>query len=162
MKKLVLIIALFAQILPAQQSNLTIDLQPVAKSGINWETTMTLDAQNGMENGFLVEIPAGIKMVPLSVEINQNEMLLQNIMATPSKESVISWDISEEGLVFFFQNGQLSPGDKIVIRTMTTQIRKRVDENPTINIRTVRINNQDIQISEDIKTSSIVELKIEN
>ena len=162
MKRLVLMIALFAQILPAQQNSLTVDLQAVTGSSVNWETTISLDAQNGMENGVLIEIPAGLKMAPLNARINEAEMFLQNINETPSKESVVCWDLSAEGIILFFRDGQFNSGDQIVIKTMTTQIKKRIAENPTITIRTVQKNNQDIQISEDIKASSIVKLKIEN
>jgi hypothetical protein len=75
---------------------------------------------------------------------------------------VICWDLSPEGVIFFFQDGQINTGDRIVIKTMTTQIKKHIDENPTINIRTVQKNNQDIEISEDIKASTIIKLNIEN
>ena len=78
LKRLVLITAVFSQIVFAQQNNLSVDVQPVSDSTINWETTLTLDAQIGMENGLLIEIPSGLKMVLLSVRINQNEMFLQN------------------------------------------------------------------------------------
>ena len=89
-------------------------------------------------------------------------MFLQNKNETPSQETVICWDLSAEGIVLFFQNGQFNSGDRLVIKTMTSQIKKRIADNPTINIRTVIDNNQNLQYSDDIKTSSGLELKIEN
>jgi hypothetical protein len=161
MKKLVLITVLFSQILFAQQNELAVDLKPVAESDINWETTLTLDAQSGMESGLLIEVPAGIKMVPLNVRINDKDLYLQNKGETPSIDSAINWELSAEGVTLFFAQGQYNSGDRLVLKTMTSQIKKTVTENPTINIRTI-VNKQDLQFSEDVKTSSILQLKIEN
>ena len=78
MKKLVLFTALFSQILFAQQNDLAIDLQPVADSAVNWETTISLDGQSGMENGLLIELPSGIRMAPVNATINDDQLFLQN------------------------------------------------------------------------------------
>ena len=160
--KLVLITAVFSQIVFAQQNDLSVDVQPVLDSNINWETTITLDAQNGMENGLLIEIPSGLKMVLLSVRINQNEMFLQNTNETSSIESVISWDLSPEGVILLFQDGQFTTGDRIVMKTMTTRIKKNLKDNAVINIRSIQNVNQTIQYSEDVKSSANLSLKIEN
>jgi hypothetical protein len=162
MKKLVLLTAFLSQILFAQQNDLAIDLQPVSGSNINWETTLTLDAQSGMENGLLIELPAGIKMVPVIARINADDMYLQNKSETPSIEKLICWDLTAEGVVLYFQDGQFNSGDRLVIKTMTSQIKKQAAENPTINIRTIVNRDQELQFSADIKTSSIMQLKIEN
>ena len=161
-KKLVLITAVFSQIVFAQQNDLSIDVQPVSDSNINWETTLTLDAQSGMENGLLIEIPSGLKMVLLSVRINQNEMFLQNTNETSSIESVISWDLSPEGVILLFQDGQFTTGDRIVMKTMTTRIKKNLKDNAVINIRSIQNVNQTIQYSEDVKSSANLVLKIED
>ena len=96
LKKLLLIMAIFSQIVIAQENNLTIDMKPVAESNINWETTLILNGQNGMGKGVLIEIPSGLKMVPLSARINQTEMFLHNTNEMPAEASVISWDLSPE------------------------------------------------------------------
>jgi len=161
-KKLVLITAVFSQFVFAQQNNLSVDVQPVSDSNINWETTLTLDARSGMENGLLIEIPSGLKMVLLSVRINQNEMFLQNTNETSSIESVISWDLSPEGVILLFQDGQFTTGDQIVMKTMTTRIKKNQKDDAVINIRSVQNVNETIQYSEDVKSSANLSLKIEN
>ena len=162
MTRVVLFTALISQILFAQQTMLSVDQQPVAESEINWETTLTLSVQNNMENGFLIEIPAEIKMVPLSARINQNDMLLQNTQEAPSSESVVCWDLSPEGINLFFQDGQLNTGDQIVVKTMTTQIKKARQPESVVNIRSLQKKDSGIQYSEDIKSSANLLLKIEN
>ena len=162
MKKIVLITAFFSQILFAQQNDLTIVTKPVTESNVNYETTLTVNAISGMENGFLIEIPAGMKMVPMNVIINQNELFLQNLNEIPSKETIVCWTLVPEGITLFFRDGQFSSGDQIVIKTMTTQLKKRFDENPTINIRTVQKNDSSIQYSEDIKSSANLLLKMKD
>ena len=162
MKKLVLFIALFAQTLLAQPGDLAINLQPVRDSAVNWEATLTLEAQNGMENGLLIELPAGVKMVPLSARLNETELFLQNLDQAPASESVVNWDLTDEGVVLFFAEGQYSPGDRLILKTMTTQIKKQIEDNQQINIRTVLNTGPDIQYSEDIKVSNVLSLRIEN
>ena len=161
MIKLVLLTAFFSQILFAQQNNLALDIQPVSESGVNWETTLTLDTQSGMENGLLIEVPAGIKMVPLTARINTDEMLLQNTSQIPSKDNVVSWELSDEGLILYFQDGQLNSGDQLVLKTMTSQIKKRIADKAMINVRTL-LDSQNLQFSEDIKASNSMSLKAEN
>ena len=162
MKKLLVFIALFSQILLAQQNDLAIDLQPVSQSEVNWETTLTLEGQSGMENGLLIELPAGIKMVPLSARLNENDLFLQNLDQTPARESVINWHLTEAGVVLFFAEGQYSSGDQLILKTLTTQIKKRIDDNQQINIRTIINSDTEIQFSSDVKTSSRLQLKNED
>jgi hypothetical protein len=162
MKKLVLFIALFSQMLFAQQNDLQVDLQPVSGSDVNWETTLTLDAEPGMENGLLVEIPAGIKMVPLSARLNDNIYYLQNKSELPENESVINWELSEEGIILFFPQGAYNAGDRLILKTMTTKIKKRLDDNQRINIRIIDNIIPEIQFSEDIKVSNSISLQTED
>lgn len=162
MKKLVVITALFSQILFAQQKNLTVQLQPVPKSAVNWETTLILEAQSGMENGLLIELPAGIKIVPVSVRLNDIDMYLQNVNEIPTNESVITWNLAEEGMVLLFSEGKFNPGDRLVLKTMMTKIKKQIEDSAQINIRTVVNSGPDIQFSEDIKISNGLSLKTEN
>jgi hypothetical protein len=161
-KKLILITTLFSTYLFAQQTNLTIEVQPVTDSGANWETTLSWSTQNAVETGVLFELPTGLKMVPLAVRINQNDMLLQNTSETPSDESVVSWDLSPQGIMLFFRPGQINSGDQIEVKTMSTLIKNHLDENPTITMRAVQKNNQDLQISETIESSANITLEIEN
>ena len=69
--KIVLIITLFSTYLFAQQTNLTIDVQPVTDSAANWETTMSCTMQNSVASGVLFELPTGIdleNLVPKAVD----------------------------------------------------------------------------------------------
>jgi hypothetical protein len=157
-----LITAIFSQIVIAQENNLTIDMKPVTDSNINWETTLILDAQNGMSNGVLIELPSGLKMVPLSARINQTEMLLQNTNEVPSIESVISWDLSSEGVILLFQDGQFNTGDRIEVKTMTTQIKRTAGEDIVVNFRSAEKNDSTIKYSEEVKSSANLLLKIED
>jgi len=134
-------------------------VQPVSDSNINWETTLTLDARSGMENGLLIEIPSGLKMVLLSV---QNEMFLQNTNETSSIESVISWDLSPEGVILLFQDGQFTAGDRIILKTMIKKKKKNLKDDAVINIRSIQNVNQTIQYSEDVKSSANLLLKNED
>jgi hypothetical protein len=157
-RKVVFLTAIFAQILFAQSNDLAVTLQPVSNSDVNWETTLTITGQSGLENGLLIELPAGVKMVPLNAQINQNTMFLQNINDVPTRESLICWNLNDDGLILFFSEGQFSSADQLVITTMTTQISKRIADNPTINIKAAQGNT----FSEEIKASTVLSLQSGN
>ena len=75
---------------------------------------------------------------------------------------MISWDLSPEGVILLFQDGQFTTGDRIVMKTMTTRIKKNQKDDAVINIRSVQNVNETIQYSEDVKSSANLSLKIEN
>ena len=73
----------------------------------------------------------------------------------------MSWELTQEGIVLRFQDGQYNQGDQLVLKLITSQIKKRLTENPVINIRLV-VNQETLEYSQDIKASNVLSLIAEN
>jgi hypothetical protein len=154
MKKIVLVSVLFAQILFAQPGDLSVNLIKISPSDINWEMTLTLNAPAGTQSGFLIEIPSTIKMVPLSVRINQTDLWLQNSDQVATSDSVVNWVFMPDGVSFLFREGQLTPGDPMVIKAMITKLKKRESSESVIKIRSLQNIESAGQISNEVITSA--------
>ena len=154
MKKIVWGSILFAQILFAQPGDLSVNLQKISPSDINWEITLTMNAPAGTQSGFLIEIPFNIKMVPLSVRINQADLWLQNAAQVSASDSVVHWVFMPDGVSFLFKEGQLTIGDQVVIKAMITLFKKRESSESVLKIRSVQNIESDSQISNEVITST--------
>ncbi len=154
MKKIVLVTVLLAQILFAQPGDLSVNLQQIPQSDINWEMILSLNAPAGTQSGFLIEIPSTIKMVPISVRINQSDLWLQNSEQVSASDSVVNWVFMPEGVSFLFKEGQLTTGDQMVIKAMITKLKKRESSESVLKIRPVQNIESDIQISNEVITSA--------
>ena len=78
MKRLIFFFCILPQLLLAQLSNLSIQINDIAASASNKELTAQLTATADIQAGFLISLPAEIKMIPLAIEINQNNLALLN------------------------------------------------------------------------------------
>ena len=154
MKKIVWVFVLFAQILFAQPGDLAVNLQPISPSDINWEMTLIMNAPAGTQSGFLIEIPPTIKMVPLSVRINQADLWLQNAAQVSASDSVVSWVFMPDGVSFLFKEGQLTIGDQVVIKAMISKFRKGEGSESVLKIRSLQNIESDSQISNEVITST--------
>ena len=154
MKKIVLITLFFAQILVAQPGDLSIDLQQISQSDINWEMILTMNAPAGTQSGFMIQMPASIKMVPVSVRINQADWWLLNTAQVSESDSVVSWVFMPDGVSFLFRDGQLVIGDEIEIKAVITMLQKTEISESAIRIRAVQAIEADIQVSDEVITST--------
>jgi hypothetical protein len=134
-KTILLLVGLFAQIVYGQTENLQIRTESEAGNTINWQTTVTVTVPSGIRNSFLLELPAGLLMIPVSVTQNDRSLWLQNSGQPAAIDSAVSWQTTDQGLVFLFRDGQLNNGERLQITTMTTLSGKRPDAQAVISLR---------------------------
>jgi len=135
MKTILLLGGLLAQIVYGQSENLQIQVKPVAENDVSWETTLTITLPAAMLNGFLLELPAGVQMIPISVTENTRPLWLQNSSQPAVIDSVVSWQTTTQGPVFMFRDGQAGSRDQLQIVTMTTLSGKRPGPQALISLR---------------------------
>ena len=134
MKKIITIIVLSFQFLFAQQNMMTISTAKNSGSEIDWETTITINVTDEIQTGFRLSLPAALRLIPLSVQIDQKNLWLQNATVVSGVDSVVSWSLLTDGVVFQFNPDQLRPGDQLTIKTMTTLVRKGLTPDAAINL----------------------------
>ena len=135
MKTILLFMGLLAQIVYGQSENLQIQTKPAAENDVSWETTLTITLPAAIQNGFLLELPAGLQMIPISVTENTRPLWLQNSDQPAAVDSVVSWQTTARGTVFMFRAGQTVSGDRLQIVAMTTLSGKRPDPQALIGLR---------------------------
>ena len=134
MKKIITIIALSFQFLFAQQNMMTISTAKNSGSEVDWETTITINVTDEIQTGFRLSMPAALRLIPLSVQIDQKNLWLQNATVVSGVDSVVSWSLLTDGVVFQFKTDQLRYGDQITKKTMTTIFRKDLTPESVIAI----------------------------
>ncbi len=113
---LFLIMTIFwATLLPAQTGEISTVLNRMSDSTPDWELNLTVNLNFESVNGLSFQLPAGISVIPVSIQLNGREVWLQNKLAVPDRDSVITWDFTSQGLSFFFRNGLLKNGDVLAI-----------------------------------------------
>jgi len=135
MKTILLYVGLFAQIVYSQSENLQINTEPAGENGVNWNTTVTITVPAAVQDGFLLELPSGLMMIPVSVTQNSRSLWLQNTDRPAAIDSVASWQTTARGPAFLFRDGQLRSGDRLQIVTMTALSGKRPDPQAEISLR---------------------------
>ncbi len=144
MKKIIVLIAFSAHFLFAQQNIMQMSAEKKTGSEANWETTIIIDIIDDIGTGFSLSLPNGLRLIPLSVAINQSQLWLQNSESVAEVDSVVSWSFSDDGLVFGFNPNQLSSGDQVSIKAMTALNRKQLNAESAIGIFSLG-NEQAIQ-----------------
>ena len=134
MKKTIAIFVFSIQFLFAQQNLMTISTGQKSGSGVDWETTITINIADEIQAGFQLTLPAALRLIPLSVQINQKNLWLQNTTVVSAVDSVVSWNLLADGIVFQFNPDQLKSGDQLVITSMTVLRQKKINPESTIDI----------------------------
>ena len=136
----------------AQAQDLDLIFERQGDDNLNWEMTIIFTVTNATQSGMLVEIPEQIRVVPMNVQINQNDIWMQNSEQVPQIDSLTTWHSVDEGLIFLFRDGLLSSTDQLQMTCMATLLEKQIPSEAVIQIRSV-VNTNPIQISEQIIAS---------
>ena len=134
MKKTIAIIVFLIQFLFAQQNMMTISAEKKSGSEVDWETTITINVTDEIKAGFQLILPVDLRLIPLSVQINQKNLWLQNATVVSAVDSVVSWNLLADGVVFQFNPDQLKSGDQLTLKAMMVLVRKNIERNSTIDI----------------------------
>jgi hypothetical protein len=134
MKKTIAIILFSIQFIFAQQNMMTISAEKKTASKVDWETTITINVADEIRAGFQLTLPKALRLIPLSVRINQKNLWLQNARVVSDVDSVVSWNLLDDGIVFQFNSDQLRSGDQLTINSMTTVVRSDLNPESAIGI----------------------------
>ena len=70
----------------------------------NYEKNIPID------NGFYIDLPSGVKMVPSSINLSGTEFWLKKSNEIPTNLKVVHWDYDDDRIVFLFAGGVLETG----------------------------------------------------
>lgn len=147
--------------LPAQTDQLQVSVAPLSGSETDREMIIDWQASVQLSEGILIQLPQGVKAVPVSIRINDAEMWLKNGEAPPERDSVVVWQLNADGLVLLFDNGLLTNGDRLLIRSQAS-IPVAVPESNTIQIREVNVESDQLISGDQVLASGILQISQEN
>jgi hypothetical protein len=134
-KTVLAIFVIFAQIVLGQTGNLQITTQKITGNEVNWETMLSLNIPAQVQSGFVLELPAGVHLVPISIELNSRALWLQNGIQAADVDSVVTWSLGASRIFFLFSPGQLNSADRLEIKSIAALNAKRLAADNTFNLR---------------------------
>jgi len=137
----------WSTLLPAQTGDINTALNRMSDSSPDWELSLTINLNFEPANGLTFQLPAGIEIIPVSIRVNGKEMWMQNKLAVPNRDSVITWDFTAQGLSIFFRNGLLKNGDVLAI-TCHASIPKTDNFPATVSLKEASLSDTGINLSE--------------
>lgn len=161
MRKILCIIFLFITAdLIAQDIMLDLSVQRIAQTESNWDLNIILNSSMRLQPGVLIEFPNEIRIIPVSVKVNEKNYWLQNYNRIPEIDSVTTWQLTEEGLVLLFKENEVLNGNQLKVNCILTLIAKELTKEKVIRIRRVNKTVDNYEITNQVIASKNVPITL--
>jgi hypothetical protein len=151
-RSFILILLVFLSSLIFAQSNpLQIELAPLQSDvqvKLSWRSTVR-------PAGLLLNVPAEVQLVPISIEIDNHAIWLKNDAAVPERDSVISWQSTPQGLILLFREGLITVGSELAISCHSNLANSRVDS-AMVQLRAVQVTSGGVEAASPPISSGII------
>jgi hypothetical protein len=97
----------------SQANQLQVSLSNKSNSEKALEIQFTWSSNFTPTDGLVIESTQPMMLIPVSVQINGENIWLQNLSSVPENDSVVTWQSSSNGLIFLLRNGLVQEGDVI-------------------------------------------------
>jgi hypothetical protein len=148
---ILILLALFSAQVFAQSNPLRIELAPLQSDvqvNLSWRSTVR-------PAGLLLNVPAEVQLIPISIQIDNRAIWLINDSAVPARDSVIAWQSGPEGLILLFRQGLLDNGSVLDISCHSNLV-SGVGDSALVQIRTVQVTSEGIESASSIITSGLI------
>ena len=151
-RSFILILLIFCSVqLLAQSNPLQIELTPLQSDvqvNLSWRSTVR-------PTGLLLNVPAEVQLIPISIEIDNRSIWLKNDAAIPDRDSVVSWQSTPDGLVLLFQEGLLDNGTLLEVRCHSN-LASGVGDSAMVQLRSVEVTSGGIESAPAIISSGMI------
>lgn len=127
-KTFFLIVLFFAVTNTFAQSELSISFNNEDLSKSNVQMELTLNLESSIDSLLFISLPSKLKVIPISIKKNNQNLWLRNSVKIPKKDLLVSWVDSANELVFRFLPGTIVNGDKVIIVSMAKLYGKLAEE----------------------------------
>jgi hypothetical protein len=136
-----------------QQNRLQVSIKALPQSQADWEMTLNWESGIALNGGILFQLPAGINMVPLSIQLDGAELWLLKGNSVPQQDSVVVWQVTPQGLILLFKSNLVKAGDGMLIRCQA-QISNGLPEGSTVQVKEVTNQNGNLRLLEQSMASA--------
>lgn len=138
---------LWTTLIWAQTAEISTTLNRISPLGEDWQLTFRVNLNFEPTDGLSFQLPEGISVIPISIQLDDKEIWLQNKMAIPNRDSVITWNFTAPELSFFFRNGLLKNGELLTINCHA--IIPQTDSFPApVSLKEATLSDAGINLSE--------------
>lgn len=103
----------------AQSTPIDISMERIAETGKDWNMIVTVDLSGPVNDGLALDLPDGVRVVPVSVQRNGEALWLKQSETAPELASTLTWFEDDSGrVVLRFAENRLVNGDRLVITCM--------------------------------------------
>ena len=152
-RKIYVIFLILTSGLLAQDNILDLTMAKRAQSESNWDLNIILNSPQSLQPGISIEVPQQIRVIPLSIQVNQKNYWLQNSNQVPEIDSAATWQATNEGLLILFQENQVANGDILRIDCLVTLLTNQVSNEEIIQIKPVSGSAENYQVGDQIVAS---------
>lgn len=110
---LILMSLLFSTQIFSQANQLQVSLNSKSNSETALDIQFTWSNNFTPTDGLVIESTQPMMLIPVSVQINGENIWLQNLSSLPENDSVVTWQTSSNSLIFLLRNGLVQEGDVI-------------------------------------------------
>lgn len=109
----ILMSLLFCTQIFSQADQLQVSLNSKSNNETALDIQFTWSSNFAPTDGLVIESAQSMMLIPVSVQINGENIWLQNLSSLPENDSVITWQTSSNSLIFLLRNRMVQEGDVI-------------------------------------------------
>jgi hypothetical protein len=144
---LIILLLVWVPLTYAQTGDINVTLNRMSDSGSDWELNFSVNLNFDPGSGLSFQLPAGISVIPISIQLNGREMWLQKKMALPDRDSVFTWEFTAQNLSIFFRNGFLKNGDVLAVKCQAS-IQQTDSSSSAVILKEAFITDNGINLSD--------------
>ncbi len=135
---LLFVVLILSTSLIAQSNDLEVSLSPVAGTKADWDLNFSLNVNFPAGNGFSLQVPKGVMLIPVSLGINETEVWLQKANIISDHDSTVVWRSIADGLIFLYKDQLIKQGDRIQLKCIANIINTPLHTNEVTVSQVVR------------------------
>ena len=110
-KLFLVLVMLFSLSLSAQNLTLAFNVTNTFSDDHNFRMNVTASLPASVQNGFFIQLPAGVQATPRSVLSAKKALWLKEDATLPAQRGVVHWSRQNSGILFLAAPGTLLSGD---------------------------------------------------
>jgi len=152
MKSLPITIALLFGLCLAGRAQSTVSeirLDRTAGSQKDWTINVTIDLSENMRDGLALELPGRVKIIPVSVQLNDQPVWLKQSEEAPALENTLTWFEDDSGrVVLRFTEDRLRAGDRLVVEC-ATHMKESPESGTELSLKRLTRQGQSVTAAEE-------------
>ena len=111
-----IILPLLFTSLYAQSNDLIVNVNRMSGDTPDLEATFSWQSSRNIQSGLIFTLSENMTALPISIRLDDREMWLIKGLENPSNDTIVSWELSPDGLILLFSNGLVDNNSNLDVR----------------------------------------------